>query len=109
MFCHLQGNPLLKFYLLAFYIIIIIYIYIYIYMYMYMYFFFVLLNKIVQTRWLGVSKILGHFLHFILTSVLLIACSKGYSQTIFYLSIDQTSVYLLLLWLMTVNNVEANL
>ena len=79
-------------------------------MYMYMYFFFfVLLNKIVQTRWLGVSKILRHFLHFILTSVLLIACSKGYSQTIFYLSIDQTSVYLLLLWLMTVNNVEANL
>ena len=71
-------------------------------MYMYMYFFFVLLNKIVQTRWLGVSKILRHFLHFILTSVLLIACSKGYSQTIFYLSIDQTSVYLLLLWLMTV-------
>ena len=78
-------------------------------MYMYMDFFFVLLNKIVQTRWLGVSKILRHFLHFILTSVLLIACSKDYSQTIFYLSIDQTSVYLLLLWLMTVNNVEANL
>ena len=66
-------------------------------MYMYMYFFFVLLNKIVQTRWLGVSKILRHFLHFILTSVLLIACSKDYSQTIF--SIDQYLVSIKLVYI----------